>query len=669
MCGFGPALRRLAQLGSLWSLLATNALAAAQDVRPEAKTTAAEPAYIHREEVAVLNAQFPTLLHPPGETAPNPADLIQLSRLLAEPCDQLHWLLSQAQAWATQPPHRRVAAQIAQAAIQRGQNLTDAGLLKECSDALPALQELTRRLESANEFTDPDALRRRLEQSDGLVDLDPYAKFKLLARGAPTAKLFSGSAAEDWDAPRSIMDRLAAAIDVPAFGELCDLQQRLATTYGLWTEQAVPSFSTPAQRHTATATFQIAAAFLDRALGLDRDDRAALKPPIPYTDSPAEWADLAAAFDQDTLRIWATLARILAASPPPGNAASPDAVGPARDAWADVRKVSADVWPAVDNAENGWLVRLADAQRLNPPHMLPLSQTFSAGLSAQRRQHENDVVTVLRGARDPKDEAQADRLLAAIQSAKIAELGLTTDIKPVDLKALKTDLGGDADNWVYLLVEMIELSLGTVQDGQRFAGVALYRTEYTKRTGDSRYSDRYAVKILPLCASYEEVVRAALAAPGPPLVAGGQIRKDARILLAPDGALSASWFAFERQTLLQPLEWTSGDASWVVYLPSVAMLGSSRWFLDDTLRSWYRSAARTEHALPWLAADTTPLDTARSPGPPLVSRFLKFPIFRVWMDKASVRPEEQLFDFMSAKRESTLRAIPLWVGRGPSAKS
>lgn len=666
MPGSNPISRSHAWLGVFSAVLACSAVAPAQPARPGTTPTAAEPTYIHPEEVAVLSAQVSSLLQPPGGAAPDPNELIQLSRLLAEPCDQLRWLLSQAQAWAAQ---RQAANQITRAAVQRGQSLAALGLLKECGDALTALQDLATQVESADELTNPDALRKRLEQAEGLADFDAFTKFALLSRGASAAKLFSGSVSESWDTPRWVLDRLAGRIELPPFGELRDLRQRLLAAYERWTAQATPPFGDPAQQQLATATFQIAAAFLDRALGLDANDRAALKSPLPYNDSPAEWTKLASAFDQGTLRTWGTLARILAANPPAGSAASSEAVNGARDVWADVRKVSADIWPAVDNDENGWLVRLADAGRLNPPRMLPLAQNFNAGLSARRRQLENEVVTLLREARDPKDETQADRLLDAIQRAKIAELGLGAEIKPLDLKALKNVLGGDANNWVYLFVEMIELKEAAPQQGRAFAGVALYRPEYAKRMADSRYSDRYEIKILPQAASPEEVIRAALATPGPPLVGGGQIRKDARIMLAPDGMLPASWFAFEQATLLRPTEWSASDSSWVVYIPSAAVLGSSRWSLDETLRAWYRSAVRTEHALPVLAADTTPLTIRRSPGPPLDSRLLGLTIFRVWMDQAPARPEEQFFDFMAAKREAEIRAIPLWVGKGTGGRS
>lgn len=667
MPGSKPVSRSRAGLG-LVLLLVSAAATFAQEGRPGTKT-AVEPTYIHPEEVAVLNAQFSAVLKPPGGTAPNPDDLVQLSRLLAEPCDQLRWLLYQAQDWAAQPAQQQAATSITQAALPRGESLAGLGLLKECADALSALQELATRRAPSDELTNPEALRARLQQGEGLTSLDAFTKFALLARGAPAARLFAGSVSEDWDTPRWVLDRLASVVELPTFDQLRELQQRLAATSGLWGGRADPSMSEPAKKELVTASFQIAAALLDRALGLDANDRTALQAPIPYRDDPAEWARLAAALDQETLRSWATLARILAASPPAGGAAPPDLVSGARDTWADVRKVSTDVWPAVDTGENSWLTRLTDAARANSARMLPLGQAFNAGRSEQRRKAEEDVTTTLRGVSNPKDESLADRLFNAIQRAKLAEVGVGTDVKPLDLKALKTVLGGDNNNWVYLFIEMVHLRESGAQTGPAFAGVALYRPEYAKRMADSRYSDRYEIKILPQCGSPDELIRAALAAPGPPLIGGGQIRKDARIMLALDGVLPAAWFSFEQRTLLQPIEWTASDSAWVVYLPSAAVLGSSRWSLDDTLRAWYRSAVRTDHVVPTLSADSTPVGIRRTPGPPLDSRLLGLTIFRVWMDRGAERPEEQFFDLLAAKRAAEIRAIPLWVGKGGGGRS
>ena len=349
-----------------------------------------------------------------------------------------------------------------------------------------------------------------------------------------------------------------------------------------------------------------------------------------------------------------------AAAPAQDQAAPADAVEAARRTWADVRTLNAEVWPAVDNAESGWLVRLTTPDRLVQPRLVPLARDFRAAAREQRRKAEDEVLTLLRTETDVANEDAADRLLQAIQRAKSADLDPSLDIKPEDLKALKPLLG-DA---VYLFVEILALRDVQPPAGQPFCGVAIYRTGYSARPTERRPTDRYVAKMLRPAANPEELIRAALAPPGPPLQGNGQIRADAHLIVAPDGVPPSGWFAFERDMLLRPLELKADNAGWLVYVPSAGAIGSSHWSLEETLRAWYRVAARTQVPPP-LFTDATPLAIRRNAGPPLDSRLLGMGVFRVWLEAGSPRPEEPLLDFLTAQRESTTRVMPLWVSPPP----
>ena len=628
---------------------------------------AARPDYAYPDQVAALEALISTSVSPEAGAAPDPDDLVQLSRLLADPCDQLRWLLAQTQALGAQSERKPVARKLAQAAARRGQKLADLGLLEDCRSIVPDLRDAAARLESLGDLTDPDELRKRLEQAQGLPDLDRYARFKLLARGVPAAKLLSGNTREDWDAPRRVLDRLAGAADLPAFAELRDLRQGLLAAYDKYAAQQPPAFPDASQQQNVTASFRIAAALADRALGLDADDQPASGSPIPYPKSPEEWTALAASLEPDALRTWATLARLLAASPPAGQTAQSAAVAAARAAWSDVRKLQPELWPAVDDPKNGWLARLGSTERLLEPDKLPLASGFGAARATARRRAEDELRALLRSG-DPTDAGLADRVLQAIERAKATDLGLDTDFQPVNLTALMTMLGAKSDNWVYLFVELCDLHGTAPGAPASFCGVAVYRREYARYTPGREYTDQCVAKVIRSAESPEDLVRAALAAPGPPLAGNARIRKDARIIIAPDGALPPSWFAFERQTLLQPTEWTAGDPAWVVYTPPASAISSGRWPLDGTLRAWYRAAVRAGRPAAALGADTLPLALRQSPGPPLQSRLLgTLTVFRVALDATPPRPDrEELFDFLAAKRAAAIPAIPLCVAGGTS---
>jgi hypothetical protein len=636
--------------------LVAAAPAAAQARRAAPQTPAAPPKYDRPQEITALDTIVQSLARPPDAAPPTPDDLVELSRLLSTPCDQLRWLLSRVQALAAQPEQKALGRQLAQAAARRGQQLAEQGLLSECGELVEQLQALGAAEEPLEKVADPDALRERLGKAEGLTELEPFARFALLSRGAPADRMLARNEAAPWDTPRAVLDRLAGAVELPQFWELLRLQQRLVTAHQSWAGQDTAARGAPEQQQLVEASFQIAAALLDRALGLDAQDMAGVKPPIPYNDSPAAWGALGQTLDGGALWSWATLAHVLAAGPPVGQATRPESITAAREPWEKLRKVNPGVWAAVQDAQSGWLARLGAAERLVTPRMLPLAQGVRAPQHAQRRAAEEKARAVLGGASAATPQG-VDELLRNVQLAKAADLG--ADAAPLGVDDLKRELGGDLP-WVYLYIEVLELRETAAAGGGRYCGVALYRTKYESRQAGLAYEDRYDAKAIPLKPTLEDVVRAALASPGPPLVQG-QLRKDARVILALDGPPAASWFAFESATLLQPTSWSSTDASWVVYLPSSAALTAPSWTLEETLRAWYRAGLRDGRDLSALAADPRSL-TKASCGPPLDRAGLV--LYQVPLDAAHASGADRFNDFMAEKRQGALPTIALGVSKG-----
>ncbi len=636
--------------------LAAVAPAAARARRSAAQAPAAPPKYDRPQEIAALDTIVQSLGRPPEAAAVSADDLVELSRLLSTPCDQMRWLLAQNQALAGQPQRAAFARQLAQAAAKRGAQLTEQGLLSNCGELVEQLQALGAAEEPLEKVTDPDLLRERLAKTEGLAELEPAVRFALLARGAPAERILAPNEAPPWDVPRVTLDRLAVSVELPPFGELLRLRDRLVTAREGWVALDAAARGAAEQQQQVEASFQIAAVLLDRGLGLDTQDLAGAKSPIQYPEHQAGWSALAQTLDGAALWSWATLAHVLAAGPPVGQAASTEAVALARAPWDLLRKVNPSAWPAVQEAQSGWLARLGAAERLVTPRMMPLAQGFRAPQHAQRRAAEERVRAVLGGASAGTPQG-VDELLRAMQTAKAADLG--AEAKPLSVDDLKRELGGELP-WVYLFVEVLELRETAAAGGGRYCGVALYRTKYESRQAGVAYEDRYDAKALPLQATLEDVVRTALTSPGPPLVQG-QVRRDARVILALDGPPAASWFAYEFTTLLQPTNWSSADASWVVVLPSSSALTAPSWTLEDTLHAWYRAGLRDGQDLRVLAGEPRPL-TKGSCGPPLDRAGLA--LYQVPLDASRASGADRLNDFMLEKRQGQLPTVALAVSRG-----
>lgn len=645
--------RRGRSAAVLVALVAVVATASAQPT-PQAAALTSDPA--RPLEVAELDAFLGALVQEQGEAAREPANLIELSRLLAVPCDQLLWLGRQVAALKDQPDAARA---LAEQARQRAATLAD--LAGDCAEQWPlwlAAPEAKRRLP---DVLDPAELKARLEQvragTEPLGDLTDFEKLLLLSRGADDALLIDRRAAPAWDTPRQAVSRLVQSPRLPGFTDLRSLERSLADAYAASREPGAAGFDAE-QTALVAMTFQVAAALLDRALGLDSDDVAAARyaMPIPYVAAATEWRQHAAALEQAGLRSWAALAYALAAGRSAGEPVDADTAAAARRLWADVRTVNDKVWPLLDTPPDGWFPRMESPDRLVATGAMPLAAGFHAADRQARRRHEEDILALISGARDANDEATADRLLQSIQRAKAADLGLDTGFKPLDLAGLQKALGCDQSNWVYLFIETLRLHEAGGPSDATYCGVAIYRTEYTSRMEGRPYSDRCRARIVRWNTSLRGVVEEALR-DGPPPLSG---RRDTRILIAPDGPPPADWFPYEHGTLLPSSRWEF-DPAWVVYTPSAGALNSGPWTLEQTLRAWYRSAVRHETSPPYLrAAD---FQAGVRPGPPLEPNTLGMSLHRLYLADVQVA-ETKLKEFLDRKRQQELRVIPLWVSQG-----
>ncbi|MBN2448212.1 MAG: hypothetical protein JXO22_15900 [Phycisphaerae bacterium] len=614
-----------------------------------ASSVRAQPAlatYAVPSEVTALDSLIAEL-RTGGEEIPA-ADLVELSRLLSRPCDQLSWLVTQVDAAAQQSGGRQAAWQLGQAIRARWPNDVAATRWADCAGQMQALQDTLANLQPVSGITDPDDLRAWLAQEANPRDVEAGIKFAFLARGLPAARFFSRNQRETWDMPRIVVEQLARDGDLAGSWQLLRLRQLLDEAHAEW-RAAQPSPIADAElARQVNASFTVAAALTDRALGLDEQDRQAGAATLTYVAGADAWRAIADGLRAAALPHWEALARVLEASAQPTGAGRQSATDQAAQAWATFRAVNTTSDSAVDDAANGWLARLNDAGRMSEPGRLSLASDYRSASRGQRQGFETQAQQQL-AARN------ANALLQSIQSAKAAEHGLSTN--PLSLDQVISELGGE-EPWVYLYLEMLELRGG---GATQYCGVAVYRKEYTKRMLGRPYTDEYLSAVIPAQATPEAVVAAALALPGFPLRSNGQIRRDARIIIAPDGPLGDSWFDYEAATLLQPTEWTTGsDPSWVVYVPSASALTGGGWTLDSVLRVWYRSALRSGVALDALSTDPKSLAIAGS-GPPLDGRDgLSFYVVQLVESRAIV--DNRLSDFMQRKRNERLPAIPLGVG-------
>jgi hypothetical protein len=602
------------------------------------QATPPERGYENQAEVDALDE----LLRTGVDKSISAQDLAELSHLLSSPCDQLRWLLGRARAVQHDPGTPQAAKALAEAANARGATLEAGSFLGDCGDVLAELRKLVEAAVSPLELIGSAAVNDWLKRPNDLTTLQPGEKFALLARGATEAQLFKAEPNEPWDLPRRIVGRLAQGPQLPEFSTLRNFRKQLTSTYEHWKEANFQPFAEPAQQKVVQDSFQIAAALLDRALGLDVQDVMRTARAIDYPLDPAGFTQLAEELEGGRCHTWSVLARMLAATT--AGTVDGEALG---KTWAEVQAVNPGLWAAVGDPNNGWLARLVTGGRRNAPGMLPLAADFRAKARDKRKDYEDKVQRLIQeGVPDTADTT--DLVFQAIQLAKAADLGVATEPKPLSVARVKELFGGDTTNEVYLFVEMLALPEVTPLQGGPYCGVAFYRRLYLEPSEANKktYADRYEVKVLRSAGDIQRLVEAALADPGPLKGAA-----EARILIAPDGPPPATWFGFEQERLL-PLARTS--KSWIVYLPS-ALAMERNWTLEDTLRIWYRLALQ----------DATLLDLelgAGDLGPcPLKSNPIKdMVVLCLWQGK-SKEEKHELPDFMSYKRDKKIPALPLWV--------
>lgn len=519
--------------------------------------------YRHRAQVAAADELVSQL----GDAAGDLVTLYQLSRLLSDPCDQVRWLLSQIE----RPAGGRPFGSDAQTRSSAEELLTrvaeleraQAGALGACAEQISALKQLLTRIAEPPtpwELSDPTQLAERWRELGGLQnaelarELTPERRLTLLARGIPPNQVGLNTR-EVWDAPRRIVDALAASEQLPAVWQLMLLRQRLGGAErdrAAWAELEFP----------VADTFEIARGLLDRALGIDARDRGG-------TASEPDWNTVAARLEAGDYWAWAALARVLEAAG--GQAAGGEPAAAGRAQWSKVQQVgsalSGSSWPAVGGGQ-GWLARLERGE-LVAAGRLPLAPDYRSAQRAARRRIEQQF---LQARNDP---AQALRL---IQLAKAADVGLSEDeFQPITLpeleQQLQTTIRGETALKVFVLLEMIEVSGGAGQPAQYYA-FRLAAREW-RWTGGG-----FDATVIGPVDTPAQLAQAALDA--------GVTMTDLRILIAPDGPLDDEWFAAERDRLL---ERTADRArGWLCYLPTSAALTNEAWTLDETLRLWSRTA-------------------------------------------------------------------------------
>lgn len=580
-------------------------LAEAQD--PESDETLARVtfAYLHREQAAAADRLAEQL----GPAAEELDTLYELSRLFSEPCDQVRWLNTQIRlrspfstAPDTQAAAKAVLAQVT--ALEQ----PESAALGNCADQLTALKQQLEKIAAPPkplwEVADPAQLVERWRMLDQAKkdelkrELTPDQKLTLFSRGIPRGELDLNDQ-DAWDQPRRFVDELAQAARLPEVWRLLrsERELRAAEREGSWSDFAFP----------VGDTFQIAHGLLDRALGVDAQDRGS-------SVSVPNWANVASRFESQDCWAWATLARTLQAS---DQEDPTEAASQAEALWGKLTQVNqalgGGLWPAVAQVEQAWLTRLIDRSNPPSPLALPLRPDYRSAARDERLRLEEQFLQ----ARD--NPAEAFRI---IQLAKAADVGLAQrGLRPIDLAALveRFEITKDervVDLGVFLLLEMIEVGRASGRPAQYY-GVMLHAKDWRWTGGgyDSAVIGPYDTPVQLAQNSLDPNVELT----------------DLRIVIAPDGPLDDEWFAYERGRLL---ECTRDRArGWLYYLPSAPAMNEGTWTLDQTLRFWYRAALRAaQETISYYPGDGSPW--------PVRSNLYQSPPMRLYAISVGPLPEE-----------------------------
>lgn len=421
------------------------------------------------------------------------------------------------------------------------------------------------------EELDPAQLSRRIADArpEDLRALDRYQKFILLARGAAQQNVFArtllGEDIPDWDTPRELIsEKLASRNPMPTLVQLLEHQQTLVEKW-----KAAEGQLAGLERPPIAATFHIAAALFDRALGVDEIDAAAgaRDAPFNYASDSDSWAEIAQLLEDAQAWRWAALAHALQAGADPGNQATH--LEAAQAVWTKFRQVDADDWSGLDADSSGWLSK-DFSPGASTSARLPLSAVFRQ----PQRDRRDQIVAQLRSTTSANDAFQI------IQRAKAADAGVAEE--PV--ASLETLLPSSVTAGYYLLLEVLDTR---VAGAERFVGV---RILLDKRPGGSA---RPAFELVR-GESFLGLLRSARAGTLIAESRGADKVSDARVLIAPDGLPPDNWAQAEAQLIRDHTVWTSGsDVAYVLYVPTLAVLASEAgaWTLEPTLRTWNRAVA------------------------------------------------------------------------------
>ncbi|MFH1747341.1 MAG: hypothetical protein ABIG44_09895 [Planctomycetota bacterium] len=531
--------------------------------QPPAGTTDTLPPYKNVDQVKELDDYLEKF-----RTAdpPSPLELKEFSRLLGEPFDQIVWLIA-----------RMRNLPEGQAEVLRGlieQRLEKwIGLRVAEMDTLRSFLQPVVEVVPIAQVIDHQELVRRLPGETELTSLEAPDQFKLLARGVPAEALGVGRR-EPWDQPRRVLMELGqgSSGSLPPMWELLELDRELR-------EKRVATLQNPPDTNTR-ATFDIAAALLGRAMGLDGATRG-----VPNEDNASYWQTMADQLEAEDTALWqwAAAARILQAA---NSTTAGDAIQKATEQLGKAQAVatldleqrqranslnSLESWIAKLNTSGGSTVIEGE---------LPLGPNFRRAATSARQGDEQQVESLW--ARAKTDPDALDRAFQAMQRAKSSSVpGIPDDaIQPVTLNEMRSWFSIAPQDYpdIHLFLEVLETSRGT------------YAVMLRSSTGTTNPVDTWMTKALGP-ASLSEVLREAMGA--------GANFGDGRILYAPDGTGRTPAGLKEAEgALLEGVRhsWTQGKLrerpSWLVYLPSAAVFKArGAWTDDRALRLWAQQAA------------------------------------------------------------------------------
>lgn len=515
---------------------------------------------------------------------PTPAALIEYSRLLPEPQQQIEFLLKwvKHQVAAENLPYARELRELAVQRLdlwqRRGVAFTaEPPLNQQLAEAVPVptlrLPEILEAQALAQALAAPDP-----EQVGGLSDAE---KFRLLARGVP-AEVLNLRRPPVWAIPFDVMGSLARgdAGELPTLPELLALRERL--------QQSLARAGQVGWDAAATQQLQmahyIALAWIERALGASA---AAAAPPEGAGESwLAVSNELAAQDAQRALWYWSAAARLLAAAAA-SEATARGTAGAAAEALLAQLRVVAGVGgsqaPGHLRSLEHWGGRL-DAPPQSPAlaRQMAMGDYFAPLRSAGTDRAAAVAALVTLWPRVSNQDMRAiDEALGWMQRAKARQIGLPDEAVNIasieDVQAALPGVAGRGVPGVNLYLEV----LAAAPDA--WYGLALLSTRGTFNVGDTW-------RVVPVgpAASYQALLQDTVQ---------GQRWSGAKLIVSPD---LWAWQPAGRQAEAAELmslvsETTRSGDSWLVHVPSAgALLAAARpgqgWSPERALRLCYVDA-------------------------------------------------------------------------------